>query len=128
MMIFRRTVVGIRRLRKVPQRRLLAMFALLLVAVRSVLGSNCVRPAKDADTVRTHARSCITRCTSSSVLFGVKKGNVMQPTVEWELEQLILSHLVSNFNIRFVETVSKRWSSVAVLQHSRVLCVAVRFD
>ena len=46
---------------------------------KSVSASNCV--CKDADILASRATSYATggRVTSSSVLFGVQKGNVMQP-------------------------------------------------
>ena len=77
--ICRRIIVGIHRLRKVAHRRLLGTLVLLLIAARSVSASNCV--CKDADILASRATSYATggRVTSSSVLFGVQKGNVMQP-------------------------------------------------
>ena len=64
---------------KGSSRRLLGTLVLLLIAARSA--SNCVLPAKDADILASRATSYTTggRVTSSSVLFGVQKGNVMQP-------------------------------------------------
>ena len=61
---------------KGSSRRLLGTLVLLLIAARSA--SNC---AKDADILASRATSYTTggRVTSSSVLFGVQKGNVMQP-------------------------------------------------
>ena len=150
MMIFKLTEAGRHRLRKIAQRRVPGTLVLLLVAVRSAEASNCVLPAKDAGTAVLLAIIYIGKNTSSSVLFGVQRGNVQQPVVlEWELVvlhnrrkqaqmiqnwnaqfvqfvwsyQLILSHPASNFDIRFVELVSTRWSSVAVPLHMSVLCV-----
>ena len=59
---------------KGSSRRLLGTLVLLLISA-----SNCV--CKDADILASRATSYTTggRVTSSSVLFGVQKGNVMQP-------------------------------------------------
>jgi hypothetical protein len=153
MMTLKITVVGRHRLRKMAQRKEPGTLVRLLAAVRSVPPSKCVLPAKDAGTVVLRAtRYTGVKGTSNSVLFGVQKGNVQKPNVRemgagavtqskktgtddaeaesqsvWR-HQLILSHPASNSNIRFVELVSTRWSSVAVLLHMCVLCVVARFN
>jgi hypothetical protein len=138
----------------VAQRRLLGTLVQVLAAVRSEPASSCVLPAKDAGTVVLRAtRYTGMEGTSNSVLFGVQRGNVQQRKVrEWDLAlllnlrkqarmmrnaqyaqsvwscQLILSHPASSVNIYFVELVSTRWLSVAVLLHMCVLCVVARFN
>ena len=86
----RRILLG-RRRQMAAQRRQPGTLVLLLVAVRSAAASNCVLPAKYADTVVLRARSYIgVKGTSSSVLFGVQKRNAQQPAVrEWELVLLL---------------------------------------
>jgi hypothetical protein len=69
-------------LRTVAQRRVLSTLVLLLAAVKSAAGSKCALPAKYADTVLPNANEYIGgKGTSSSVLCGVQKRNVMTPTV-----------------------------------------------